>query len=60
MSLFLAVAAVLLLLAMWMVGGRLWRRPSRASVAQSASQSNLDVLKAQLSQLDADLASGAL
>ena len=60
MSLFLAVAAVLLLLAMWMVAGSLWRRPVRARVAQSASQSNLEVLKAQLSQLDADLASGAL
>jgi cytochrome c-type biogenesis protein CcmH len=60
MSLFLAVAAVLLLLAMWMVAGSLWRRPMRASAAQSASQSNLEVLKAQLSQLDADLASGAL
>lgn len=60
MSLFLAIAAVLLLLAMWMVAGSLWRKPVRANSAQSASRSNLEVLKTQLSQLDADLAGGAI
>jgi cytochrome c-type biogenesis protein CcmH len=60
MSLFWAIAAVLLLLAMWMVVGTLWRRPAPAQARQSASQTNLSVLKAQLAQLDQDLAAGSL
>ncbi len=60
MTVFWAVAAVLLLLAMWIVVGTLWRKPAGPRVAHSARQSNLAVLKAQLSQLDQDLARGAI
>jgi len=60
MALFWVVSAVLLLVALWMVAGTLWRKPAPASQAQSASQSNLAVLKAQLQQIDQDLAQGAL
>jgi cytochrome c-type biogenesis protein CcmH len=60
MTLFLAIAAVLLLLAMWIAAGTFWRKPARAQPRQSASQSNLAVLKAQLSQLDQELAAGSL
>ena len=59
MALFWAVAAALLLLALWMVLGAL-RRPPAPSDAPSASQSNLQVLKTQLQQLDQDLAQGSL
>jgi cytochrome c-type biogenesis protein CcmH len=59
MALFWAVAAALLLLALWMVLGAL-RRPPAPSDAPSASQSNLQVLKMQLQQLDQDLAQGGL
>ena len=48
MTLFWVIAAALLLLAMWMVVGTLWRKPAQARPAPSASQSNLAVLKAQL------------
>jgi len=60
MALFWVVSALLLLLAMWMVSGSMWRKPATARKAQSASQSNLAVLKAQLQQIDQDLAQGAL
>jgi len=60
MALFWVVSAVLLLVALWMVAGTLWRKPAPASQAQSASQSNMAVLKAQLQQIDQDLAQGAL
>ncbi len=59
MALFWAIAAALLLLALWMVLGAL-RRPPPPSAAPSASQSNLQVLKTQLQQLDQDLAQGNL
>jgi cytochrome c-type biogenesis protein CcmH len=59
MSLFWAVAAALLLLAMWMVAGTLLRKP-RGHTAHSASRSNLQVLRTQLQQIDADLAAGGL
>ncbi len=59
MALFWAIAAALLLLALWMVLGAL-RRPRAPSDAPSASQSNLQVLKTQLQQLDQDLAQGSL
>lgn len=60
MALFWAIAAALLLLAMWMVAGALWRKPARSAAAQSASQSNLALLRAQLQQVDLDLAQGRL
>jgi len=60
MALFWAIAAALLLLAMWMVAGSLWRKPVRTTPAQSASQSNLALLRAQLQQIDLDLAQGRL
>lgn len=60
MTFFWAVAAVLLLLAMWIVVGTLWRKPAGRRTARSARQSNLAVLKAQLAQLDRDLADGAI
>ncbi len=60
MVLFWAIAAALLLLAMWMVAGRLWRKPAPAHTAPSASQSNLALLKVQLAQTDADLADGRI
>ena len=56
---FWALAAALLLLALWMVLGAL-RRPPPPAAAPSASQSNLQLLKAQLQQLDQDLAQGSL
>jgi cytochrome c-type biogenesis protein CcmH len=59
MALFWAIAAALLLLALWMVLGAL-RRPSAPSDAPSASQSNLQLLKAQLHQLDQDLMQGGM
>jgi len=60
MALFWVIAAALLLLAMWMVLSTLWRKPMQARHAQSASQSNLAVLKAQLQQIDDDLAQGRI
>jgi cytochrome c-type biogenesis protein CcmH len=60
MALFWAIAAALLMLAMWMVAGSLWRKPARTTPAQSASQSNLALLRAQLQQIDLDLALGRL
>jgi len=60
MSLFWTIAAALLLLALWMVVGTLWRGPTRAQRVQSASQSNLVVLKAQLQQIDHELAQGGI
>ena len=60
MTLFWVIAAALLLLAMGMVVGTLWRAPAQASPARSASQSNLALLKAQLTQTDQDLAQGQI
>jgi cytochrome c-type biogenesis protein CcmH len=59
MALFWAIAAALLLLALWMVLGALRRAPAPLA-APSASQSNLQLLKTQLQQLDDDLAQGSL
>jgi cytochrome c-type biogenesis protein CcmH len=59
MALFWAIAAALLLLALWMVLGAL-RRAAPPSAAPSASQSNLQLLKAQLHQLDQDLMQGSM
>ena len=59
MALFWAIAAALLLLALWMVLGAL-RRAAPPSAAPSASQSNLQLLKAQLHQLDQDLMQGGM
>ena len=58
MTLFWVVAAALLLLALWLVTGALLRKPAAAS--SNASDANLDVLRAQLRQLDDDLASAAI
>jgi cytochrome c-type biogenesis protein CcmH len=60
MGLFWGIAAALLLLAMWMVLGSLWRKPARTVSAQSASESNLALLRTQLQQVDQDLAQGRL
>ena len=60
MSLFWVIAAALLLLALWMVVGNLWRKPTVARKVQSASQSNLSVLRAQLQQVDQELAQGGI
>ncbi len=60
MALFWAIAVALLLLAVWMVAGTLWRKPAAQALAPSASQSNLELLRAQLQQIDQDLASGRL
>jgi cytochrome c-type biogenesis protein CcmH len=59
MALFWAIAAALLLLALWMLLGALRRAPP-PGVAPSASQSNLQVLKMQLLHLDQELAQGSL
>lgn len=59
MALFWAIAAALLLLALWMVLGAL-RRARPPAAAPSASESNLQLLKTQLQQLDQDLATGSL
>jgi cytochrome c-type biogenesis protein CcmH len=58
MTLFWVVAAALLLLALWLVAGTLLRKPAAAS--SNASDVNLDVLRAQLRQLDDDLTSAAI
>ena len=58
MIVFWAIAAVLLLLAMWLVAGRLLRGPSRQTAPAGAS--NLSLLKAQLAQIDGELAAGSL
>jgi cytochrome c-type biogenesis protein CcmH len=55
---FWAIAAVLLLLAMWLVAGRLLRGPSLPGAPAGAS--NLSLLRAQLAQIDAELAAGSL
>ncbi len=61
MAVFWAIAAALLLLAIWMVPGALQRRPARdAGSAPDASRSNLALLRAQLRQADEDLAQGAI
>lgn len=60
MILFWVIAAALLLLAMWFVAGTLLRKDSMPAVSGSASGSNLAVLKAQLQQLDQELAAGSL
>jgi len=58
MTVFWVVAAALVLLALWLVAGALLRKPALAW--PDASQVNLDVLRAQLRQLDDDLASAAI
>jgi cytochrome c-type biogenesis protein CcmH len=60
MGLFWTIAAALLLLAMGMVAGPLWLKPARRSAVPSASQSNVEVLKAQLGQIDQDLLQGSI
>ena len=60
MSPFWIIAAILLLLAMWLVAGHLLRKTASAGAGDGASVTNIDVLKAQLQQLDRDLAAGSL
>ena len=60
MAMFWAIAAALLLLALALLMGALWRNPAQARQTPSASRSNLSVLKAQLRQLDQDLAQGGI
>ncbi|MFO1216356.1 MAG: c-type cytochrome biogenesis protein CcmI [Burkholderiaceae bacterium] len=61
MAMFWAIAAALLLLAIWMVPGALRRGPARdAAAGPDASQSNLALLRAQLRQLDDELAQGGI
>ena len=60
MSPFWIIAAILLLLAMWLVAGHLLRKTASAGAGDGASLTNIDVLKAQLQQLDRDLAAGSL
>ncbi len=60
MSLFWIIAAVLLLLAMWLVAGHLLRKTASAGAGDGARATNIAVLKAQLQQLDLDLAAGRL
>ena len=60
MALFWAIAAALLLLAIWMVVGLPWRKSASSRPALSASQSNLALLRSQLLQADADLAEGRI
>ncbi len=59
-ALFWAIAAALLLLAVGLLLGTLWRKPAPQREAQSASRSNLAVLKTQLQQIDQDLAQGSI
>ena len=59
-ALFWAIAAALLLLAVGLLLGTLWRKPAPQLEAQSASRSNLAVLKTQLQQIDQDLAQGSI
>ena len=63
MALFWIIAAALLLLAMALVARPLWRRPLNAAgadTAASASEANIALLRAQLQQLDQELAQGQL
>jgi len=60
MVLFWVISALLLVLALWMVAGSAWRKAVPARAVPGAGQSNLAVLKAQLLQLDQDLAQGAI
>ena len=63
MALFWIIAAALLLLAMALVARPLWRRPvhsAGAELARSASEANIALLRAQLRQLDQELAQGQL
>ena len=63
MALFWIIAAALLLLAMALVARPLWRRPvhsAGAELARSASEANIALLRAQLQQLDQELAQGQL
>jgi cytochrome c-type biogenesis protein CcmH len=60
MALFWGIAAALLLLALWMVVAPLRRRPWPAQAGPSASASNLALLRAQLQQIDRDLAQGSI
>jgi cytochrome c-type biogenesis protein CcmH len=60
MMLFWAVAAAMLLLALWLLAGGLLRPPPRSAPGKSASQSNLAVLKTQLQQLDGERVGGGL
>jgi len=60
MSPFWIIAAILLMLAMWLVAGHLLRKTASAGAGDGASVTNIDVLKAQLQQLDRDLAAGSL
>ena len=64
MTVFWIVAAGLVVLALGLLLPSLWRQRAAttlvADAADAASQANLEILRAQLTQLDADLASGSL
>ena len=60
MTVFWIVAACLVVLALSLLLPSLWRQRAATVVVADASQANLEILRAQLSQLDADLASGNL
>jgi cytochrome c-type biogenesis protein CcmH len=60
MTVFLIVAAGFVLLALCLVLPSLWRQRTPATLATDASQANIEILRAQLSQLDLDHANGSL
>ena len=60
MTVFWIFAAGLVVLALCLVLPSLWRKPAFSTMAADASQANLEILRAQVSQLDADLANGSL
>jgi cytochrome c-type biogenesis protein CcmH len=60
MTVFLIVVAGLLVLALSLLLPSLWRQRAPTTAAADASQANLEILRAQLTQLDADLANGSL
>ena len=60
MTVFWIVAAGLVVLALSLLLPSLWRQRAATTVIADASQANLEILRAQLTQLDADLANGSL
>jgi cytochrome c-type biogenesis protein CcmH len=60
MTVFSIVVAGLLVLALSLLLPSLWRQREPTTAAADASQANLEILRAQLTQLDADLANGSL
>ncbi len=60
MTLFWLLAAALLLLALGLLTRSSWRAPAAVTPDRDARQANMEVLRAQLRQLDDELASGSL